>query len=305
MKIYDCFTFFNELDLLEIRLNELNDSVDYFVIVEANKTHTGIPKEYIFEKNKKKFKKFLPKIIYVKINSPFNKLKNSWVLENYQRNQIINGLKNCKPEDIIFISDLDEIPNKKDFKKIIKLLNKKHNFIEKTINNINIIISKILFKLISENASIKNKIFRKILKINDYIFLNQDIILLRQQYYFYYLNGKTDMKFITTRVLKYKTLIKEYNGKPHYLRYKFNGYVIDSGWHFSYLGGINAIKQKIKSISESNLLNINEIKTNINNNLDMFGKHKITYTYIDKTYPKYIIKNKNKLIRKKYVKTID
>ena len=67
MKIFDCFCFLNELELLELRLMELYDTVDYFVISEANKTHAGNPKEFIFEKNKKRYKKYLDKIIYVKV----------------------------------------------------------------------------------------------------------------------------------------------------------------------------------------------------------------------------------------------
>jgi beta-1,4-mannosyl-glycoprotein beta-1,4-N-acetylglucosaminyltransferase len=63
MKIYDGFLFFNELDLLEIRLNILNDVVDYFILVESSKTHSGLLKSYIFEENKERFSKFLNKII--------------------------------------------------------------------------------------------------------------------------------------------------------------------------------------------------------------------------------------------------
>ena len=68
MKVYDCFTFFNELELLDLRLKELNSYVDYFVLVEDTLTHTGKPKELIFEKNKDKYSDYLDKIIYVKIN---------------------------------------------------------------------------------------------------------------------------------------------------------------------------------------------------------------------------------------------
>ena len=64
MKIYDCFTFFNELDLLEIRLKTMDKFVDYFVIVEANKTFSGAPKESIFLKNQKRFEKWKSKIRY-------------------------------------------------------------------------------------------------------------------------------------------------------------------------------------------------------------------------------------------------
>lgn len=64
--IYDCFPFFNELDVLEIRLNVLYDTVDYFVITEADKTHTGRHKEYIFEQNKDRFANFWTKLFISK-----------------------------------------------------------------------------------------------------------------------------------------------------------------------------------------------------------------------------------------------
>ena len=118
--IYDCFPFFNELDILEIRLNTLYDTVDYFVITEANKTHTGKRKAYVFEQNKDRFSKFLDKIIYIKVDDfpNFEDSKasddgNKWMYENYQRDAIMKGLTNCKPDDIVIISDCDEIPNPK------------------------------------------------------------------------------------------------------------------------------------------------------------------------------------------------
>jgi beta-1,4-mannosyl-glycoprotein beta-1,4-N-acetylglucosaminyltransferase len=113
MKVFDCFKFFNELELLELRLMELNDVVDYFVLVEANKTHTGLPKEYIFENNKIKFSKYIDKIIHVKVDDlpPYSK-EDIWSAENFQRNCIMRGLIDVAENgDKIIISDIDEIPN--------------------------------------------------------------------------------------------------------------------------------------------------------------------------------------------------
>jgi beta-1,4-mannosyl-glycoprotein beta-1,4-N-acetylglucosaminyltransferase len=111
MKIIDCFPFFNELDILEIRLNELYDSVDYFVLVEASKTQSLIDKPFYFEQNKERYSKFLHKIIHVKIEDcPKN--SHTWEMENFQRNCILFGLEKIKDlndEDIIIISDLDEV----------------------------------------------------------------------------------------------------------------------------------------------------------------------------------------------------
>ncbi len=109
--IYDCFTFFNELDLLEIRLNILDDYVDKFVLVEATKTHQGKEKPLYFLENKSRYAKFLDKIIHVVVKDyPEYDGKSPWVLEHHQRDMILQGLKGCKPEDVILISDLDEIP---------------------------------------------------------------------------------------------------------------------------------------------------------------------------------------------------
>lgn len=115
--VYDCFTFFNELDLLEIRLYELDSVVDKFVLVEATRTFTKKPKPLYFEENKQRFEKFLPKIVHIKVNSFPGFLKkfrnpNSWDYENHQREQIILGLAGCQPDDIIIVSDVDEIPNR-------------------------------------------------------------------------------------------------------------------------------------------------------------------------------------------------
>ena len=118
--IYDCFTFFNELDLLEIRLNVLNDVVDKFVLVEATTTFSGTPKPLYFNENKKRFDKFASKIIHVIINDtpiqPKTIIGEYWSWEFFQRNAIVRGLVNCKETDTILISDLDEIPNPNQIK---------------------------------------------------------------------------------------------------------------------------------------------------------------------------------------------
>jgi beta-1,4-mannosyl-glycoprotein beta-1,4-N-acetylglucosaminyltransferase len=118
--VIDCFTFFNELNLLEIRLNELYDDIDYFVLVEATKTQSFIDKPFHFEENKNRFSKFLDKIIHIKV-AEYPVFNHIWGMENYQRNKIIDGLKkisNIAKSDIVLISDLDEIPSKNSIKKI-------------------------------------------------------------------------------------------------------------------------------------------------------------------------------------------
>jgi beta-1,4-mannosyl-glycoprotein beta-1,4-N-acetylglucosaminyltransferase len=126
MRIYDCITYFDEETLLNFRLNLLNKYVDKFVIVECKYTHRGIKKNFNLDLNK--IKKFKDKIIYIKVfGKPPNlniikesdtqnsinikHIKNGYLWDHFQRNKIVEGLKNCDPNDIIMISDLDEIPN--------------------------------------------------------------------------------------------------------------------------------------------------------------------------------------------------
>ena len=125
--IIDCFTFYNELDILEYRLNLLDDIVSYFILVEATVTFSGVSKKLFFEENKERFAKFLPKIIHViatDLNpNPLN-VDQIWDSEFLQRNWIEKGISQLtlKDTDVILISDLDEIP---DPKTIITLSNYK------------------------------------------------------------------------------------------------------------------------------------------------------------------------------------
>ncbi len=116
--VYDCIPFFNELDILKLRLNILDPIVDRFIIEEATVTFSGEPKELCFEKNKEMFQEFLPKIEYIVVNnSP--KDVTTHVRDNFQKNALERGLKNATPEDVIILSDVDEIPNPVALKNVI------------------------------------------------------------------------------------------------------------------------------------------------------------------------------------------
>tara|TARA_B100000945_G_C20404497_1_gene609249 strand:+ start:1160 stop:2056 length:897 start_codon:yes stop_codon:yes gene_type:complete len=126
MKIFDCFMFYDEEMILDFRLNYLNDYVDKFVIIESLYTHSGKKRKLIFDI--KKYNKFKDKIFYkvleeepsdlFKIHEKdnYDKKNSKYILnalkrENFQRNYITTGIQNASPEDIIIISDVDEIPN--------------------------------------------------------------------------------------------------------------------------------------------------------------------------------------------------
>ena len=140
MKIYDCFMYSDEDLILDIRLNFLSNFIHKFVIVESKFNHNGELKKQKFDINN--FKNFKDKIEYIFIDEKpenlevideleNNKLNHSKYImnavkqENFQRNMIINGLKNSIDEDWIIISDLDEIPNLNN----IKLTETKEKFV--------------------------------------------------------------------------------------------------------------------------------------------------------------------------------
>ena len=129
MKIFDCFMYFDEDVVLDVRLNYLNKYVDKFVIIEAKYNHKGEKRKPKFDV--KNFEKFRDKIIYLLIDQEAPEIKevknldnidkkageqimNALKRENFQRNHIADGLIEAEDEDWIIISDLDEIPNLKD-----------------------------------------------------------------------------------------------------------------------------------------------------------------------------------------------
>ena len=109
MRIFDGFTFHSEFDILELRLTELYDAVDHFVLVEADRTFTGAPKPLHFLENRERFAPWLDKIIHVPVTD-FPETDSPWTREAFQRDAIARGLKGCDPLDMVLLSDVDEIP---------------------------------------------------------------------------------------------------------------------------------------------------------------------------------------------------
>lgn len=107
--IYDCFPFFDELDLLEIRLSELDSVVDRFVLVESTRTHANQPKPLYYHENRARYSQFSDKIIHIVVEDMPGD-EDAWVRENHQRNCIIRALTGCTDDDTILVSDADEIP---------------------------------------------------------------------------------------------------------------------------------------------------------------------------------------------------
>ena len=227
MKIFDCFMYFDEEQVLDLRLNVLYKNVDYFVIVESIYNHKGEKRNLLFDT--KKFQQFSNKIIYLKyekipetvetINSDDEEneknrkyIMNALYRENAQRNFIINGLKDADEDDLILISDVDEIP-----------------------------------KLSSLNLDQ----------------INNEIILFKQDMFYYKYNLKLpNFKWTGTKAVKKRKLIS-----PQWLRnikdrkypfyrldtifsdkkYSNIKIINDGGWHFSNIKSPEMIEHKLRS----------------------------------------------------------
>ena len=287
MKIFDCFMFFDEEMLLDVRLNELNKFVDKFIVTESTYTHSGKPKKLLFDI--KKYSKFKNKIKYIivdqqpegivdildnergdKTNSKY--IQNAIKRENFQRNCLIKGLSEAEKNDFILISDLDEIPN---LKKID--LNK-----------------------------IKNK-----------------LVFFKQKNFYYKFNLYIDnLEWYGSKGCKFKNLespqwLRNIKGKKYsFLRldtlFSKNKYqniklIEDGGWHFSYLKDAKGIEEKLKSYLhhreyDMEPLGIDRINQMIKSNMPVYNlktdKLKSKFTFSDQLktakneeLPDYVQKN--------------
>lgn len=112
-RIFDAFIFYNELDLLEIRLGELADVVDRFILVEAKRTFTGKEKPLFYAENAERFARWRDKIEHVVIDFPDElptDAATAWTREHLQRESLSQGYRDARPDELVIISDVDEIP---------------------------------------------------------------------------------------------------------------------------------------------------------------------------------------------------
>ena len=224
MKVYDCFTFFNEFELLELRLETFYDIVDRFVIVEADKTHANKPKPFNFYKRRDDFKKYFPKINYIMDTStvPY-KGAGDWAIENNQRNNIMKGLTDAEPDDLIMISDLDEFPNPAILKTLIESFSDASKFVD-------------FIAFYDTTPFTKNKLvpFHSGMRINN--FLDLSPVSFKQNFHSYYFN------WVNRELIWTGTAPQAFRNAREILPRILNG-----GWHFSSMGGVKKFLEKVRS----------------------------------------------------------
>ena len=261
MKIYDCFSYWDEDVLLDLRLNILNEYVDYFVIVEGNKTWQNNHKKLRFDISK--FQNFKRKIIYITVEDMPGG-KNPWIREGFQRNCISRGIKQASDDDLIIISDLDEIPN---------------------LNQISKFKPKMRFAVFKQ--------------MHFYYKIN----LQSKKSPFWYGSRICVMKYLKSpqwlRNLKFKK-----RPFWRIDKFRLNNILDFGGWHFCNLKSPEELLYKYKNLCETNdpyifnekidekHLNIEEITKKINLGKDIVGRDEnYEKIEIDQFFPKHILNN--------------
>ena len=291
MKIFDCFMYFDEEVILETRLNILDPYVDYFVIVESKFNHKGERRTLKFQKEN--YQKFKSKIKYVVIDvlppnlekiqendegirKEHKFINNAIKRENFQRNFIERGLIDANKNDLILISDVDEIPNLKELN--LSSVKEKIIIFEQIMTYYKFNLALPNFKWHGTKGclkkNLKNPQWLRNVKSKKYSLLRLDILFSEKRY--------NNVKFIK-----------------------------DGGWHFTNIKTAKEIEHKFKSYLhhrefELSNINLNDIKKIISNKVAIYdlsvdqrdikiGNGKKLVNLDDNKLPEYVIKNKHKL----------
>ncbi|MDO4293868.1 MAG: glycosyl transferase GT17 family protein [Eubacteriales bacterium] len=266
--VYDCFQFFNELDILKLRMHVLNDIVDKFVISEATVTFSGDKKPLYFQENQEMFAEFKDKIIHrVVDDTPMD--VSAFLRDSHQKCAVARGLAGAKDEDIVIFSDVDEIPNPEAVKKVLADFD-------------------------------PGKIYA-LAQRNFYCYLDMEETsgsLLSITGEFPGIEGR-DRRWLGTKICSYG-MLKKYTTEQ--LRDKAQQPLMvrvpEGGWHFSYMGGgknesvEDRVKYKIRSAAHqeyNNRATLSKVKKKIRNHEDILGRSTdFQIVPVDDSFPAYL-----------------
>lgn len=275
VKVIDCSLFFNEFDLLEIRLNELSDVVDRFVIMEATSTFSGLPKPLHFARNRERFSAFADRLRVVTVRDEIDRSESTWSRQARQRNALAEGFADASGDDIVILSDADEL------------------------------VSPAAIIGLRENPPRRG-----------------EIVCFELRMYNYFLNTECAARWLRTgpraaRVRDIRTLeaLRRVRGPTgsalreiarsarasleagHPVRRRL---VREAGWHFSYLGGIAAIHEKMRSFSgydrvPANILDPVQLAAKIASGSPIsFSRGGLSLRDIELGFPDYVRRNQDR-----------
>lgn len=274
--VYDCFQFFNELDMLKIRLHVMTPVVDKFVISEATETFSGMKKPLYYEENKELFAEFADKIIHVVVDDTPEGYTHD--RDTFQKNAVGRGLSGCTDEDIIIFSDLDEIPNPQKVKEVVTAIKENQN-------------------------GAQQKVFHLAQRLF-YCYLNMEEVSGNLLAYCGEFEGVERKKWLGTKICSYKVAKTMPLGELRWPKCKENGVRIeDGGWHFGYMGGSKEkdvkkrVAEKVKSAAHQEYNNksvLSEVDDKIKDGEDIFGREAVfVQVPIDDTFPEYLRNHKD------------
>ncbi|MBO6758619.1 MAG: hypothetical protein JJ902_19960 [Roseibium sp.] len=249
MALYDCFVFHNEFDILEIRLREMADLVDHFVLVEANQTQRGTDKPYHFAENRGRFKAWADKIIDVQITFPDQLPKahgkyhrrGGWERENYQRNCISQGLETAAPGDLVMVSDVDEIVRRSALQNVLETHAYRGKLVvfEQSLHKLK------LDRVVPDKSWLLGSRMVEKKHLTTPQKLRRTRAKLRQRAYV--------PAGLTALILRAQNLISTGIGLPVEI-------VADGGWHFSSMGGLERFQKKLESVVHGRSVDYNDIE---------------------------------------------
>jgi beta-1,4-mannosyl-glycoprotein beta-1,4-N-acetylglucosaminyltransferase len=278
--IIDSFIFFNEIQLLEVRLNELFDICDYFVIVESAQTFAGRSKTYTFLEHKEKFSKFLHKIIYFQIPKlpPIidDTEENRFRLEKFQRDRLFDAIThvpNIDFNDIVLLGDADEIPSIPGILRAAELLGG---------------MDLVSFAQDHYRGSLNGR-------VTDEWDPWPGTIAFKYKMF----------SRFTPDELRFEARIDRFNKGSKNRKIKLD-FAENGGWHFSYFGGKNSIAWKVSSFShgaQDSVVKYNQNVSEVIQTLDAdrvkfedINKAKSTISLLSEKIPSHILHNPEKYI---------
>jgi beta-1,4-mannosyl-glycoprotein beta-1,4-N-acetylglucosaminyltransferase len=270
--VIDCIPFFNELDILKLRLHILDPLVDRFVIEEATHTFSGLPKDLCFEKNREMFEEFLPKITYLVVDNSPEEIS-THERDKFQKNALAKALTDASDEDVLILSDVDEIPNPAVLQELVKRFD-------------------------------PDKIYH-LAQRNFYCYLNMEEISGNLLSITGEFPGVERRMWLGTKVFAKKNIpesgiidLREISPEdPRSVR------VADGGWHFGYMGSCHEtdvsrrVGTKVVAAAHQEY-NTEDVLAEVKDRLilgeDIFGRNAVfQWAVVDESYPQYLLEHKS------------